>query len=72
LEIQHPANRYVDYNPQILPPQAMRILEEALLSKSPKQNYQLLPHSRFNSLNNNLLIMKNKIMSAQIKPLQMA
>lgn len=71
LEIQHPANKYLDYNPSVLPPQAMRMLEEALLSKSPKQNYQLLPQSRFNSLNHNLLIMKNKIMSAQIKPLQM-
>jgi hypothetical protein len=48
------------------------MLEEALLSKSPKQNYQLLPQSRFNSLNRNLLIMKNKIIPAQIKPLQMA
>jgi hypothetical protein len=72
LEIQHPANRYLDYNPSVLPPQAMRMLEEALLSKSPKRNYQLLPQSRFNSLNHNLLIMKNKIMSAKIKPLHMA
>jgi hypothetical protein len=71
LEIQHPANKYLNYNPSALPPQAMRILEEALISKSPKQNYQLLPQSRFNYLNHSMTIMKNK-MTAQIKPSQMA
>jgi hypothetical protein len=72
LEIQHPVNKYLDYNPSVLPPRAMRMLEEALLSKSPRQNYQLLPQSRFNFLNHNMIIIKNKIMSAQIKPSQMA
>ncbi|XP_069686916.1 D-beta-hydroxybutyrate dehydrogenase, mitochondrial [Periplaneta americana] len=72
LEIQHPANKYLDYNPSVLPSQAMRMIEEALLSKSPKQNYQLLPQSKLNSLNHSMLIMKNKIMSAQIKPTQLA
>jgi hypothetical protein len=70
LEIQHPANKYLDYNSSVLPPQAMKILEKALLSKSPKQTYQLLPESRFNSFNHTFAIMKNKIMFAQIKPSQ--
>jgi hypothetical protein len=71
LEIQYPANKYLDYSPSVLPPQAMRMLEEALLSKSPKHNYQLLPQVRFNYLHHSMAIMKNK-MSAKIKPSQMA
>lgn len=72
LEIQHPANKYLDYNPSVLPTQTMRMIEEALLSKSPKQNYQLLPQSKLNSLNRSMLTMKNKIMSTQMKPTQLA
>jgi hypothetical protein len=72
LVIQNPANKYLDYNPSVLPPQAMRMLEKALLSKSPKQSYQLLPQSTFNSLNNTLETMKKKIIPAQMKPTQMA
>jgi hypothetical protein len=70
--IQNPANKYMDYNPSVLPPQAMRMLEKALLSKSPKQSYQLLPQSTLNSLNNTLETIKKKIIPAQIKPTQMA
>jgi hypothetical protein len=72
LVIQNPANTYLDYNPSVLPSPSMRMLEKALLSKSPKQSYQLLPQSRFNSLNNTLATMKKKIISAQMKPTQMA
>lgn len=72
LVIQNPANAYLDYNASVLPSPAMRMLEKALLSKSPKQSYQLLPQSRFNSLNNTLATMKKKIISAQMKPTQMA
>ena len=70
--IQNPANTYLDYNPSVLPPSAMRTLEKALLSKSPKQSYQLLPQSRFTALNNTLATMEKKIISAQIKPTQIA
>jgi hypothetical protein len=72
LVIQNPANTYLDYNPSVLPPKAMRMLEKALLSKSPKQSYQLLPENRFNSLNNTLATLKKNIISAQMKPTQMA
>jgi len=72
LVIQNPAHAYLDYNPSVLPSPAMRILEKALLSKSPKQSYQLLPQSRFNSLNNTLATMKKNIIPAQMKPTQMA
>ncbi|PSN49093.1 hypothetical protein C0J52_13645 [Blattella germanica] len=65
LDMQHPVNRYLDYNPSVLPSQAMRMLEEALLSKTPKENYQLLPQRRLNSLNHKMASVRNKFISSQ-------
>ncbi|KAJ9599373.1 hypothetical protein L9F63_010135 [Diploptera punctata] len=67
LEIQQPANRYLEYNLSVLPAQSMRMIEEALLSKSPKQNYKLTPDGKINLFNHTAVLVRNKIFHSKLQ-----
>nr|CAD7440818.1 unnamed protein product [Timema bartmani] len=60
-------NKYVEYDVSVLPSQAIRVIEEALLSKTPQDSYRLLPHTGLKSLAFSLRGVPEKLMCANAK-----
>nr|CAD7403897.1 unnamed protein product [Timema cristinae] len=60
-------NKYVEYDVSVLPTQAIRVIEEALLSKTPQDSYRLLPQTGLKSLAFSLRGVPEKLMCVNTK-----
>lgn len=54
----------------VLPPNAMRTVDEALTAQAPKDSYQLMPHRGYNCLHSIVMATRNKMVCLQKKNMQ--